>query len=700
MAADRTIEVARAFQLQGRTAEAESLYREVLATQPNSLEALEGLGVLVFQRGNAEEASAFFGRGVAIAPSSARFHANLGEALRTIRRHDEALQHLRRAASLDPADVQAWNSLGLVAFDVRRYAAAEHAYREAIRLQPRFVHAHINLANTLLALGQTIAAADAARSAVRIEPNNVIALVNLGRILCDMRDPGLLAEAEAAARLAVTVAPQLPVALLTLARILRLEGRVDLALEQEQRASKLDFRGQARPDSSKNGPVRDDSQGGRTAQASSPLPLSEPQVLSTKGLALITDGQLDQAEACLREALRLDSTLVDSWVAIATIQTQRGDLEQACQSARAALAIRPNVAEAYWLIASNLRGRLADDEVSAIERLALDDSLTNEDRGFLHFALAMVLDQRGLYTQAAAHYDAANVQQSAAKLARGRVHNPDRHSRFIDQIITYVTPEFLARGRGWGVPNPRPVFVVGFPRSGTTLIEQILASHPCVHGAGELTELNSVFQSLPTIVGVPAADTFDAFRSLGSASMKEAAGRYLAKLDELAPATAVRVVDKMPDNVMQLGLIALLFPEAKVILCHRDPRDIAVSCWQTGFRSSGWNNNWDHIARRLADHQRLVQHWRRVQPVAYLDLQYEDVVTDPERHARRLIDFVGLDWNAACLEFHSNKLVVRTPSRVQVRQPIHSRSCGRWRLYEAALEPMFQAFERHGVVVG
>jgi hypothetical protein len=245
----------------------------------------------------------------------------------------------------------------------------------------------------------------------------------------------------------------------------------------------------------------------------------------------------------------------------------------------------------------------------------------------------------------------------------------------------------------------RPVFVVGFPRSGTTLVEQVLASHPQVTGAGELLELHYVFQSLPALVGLDGGNAFEALALLGPDSVKAAANRYLARLQARSDSGATHVVDKMPDNIMQLGLIALLLPRAKVIVCHRDPRDIAVSCWQTGFRSSSWNNDWDHIARRLADHQRIVDHWWRVQPMEYLDLQYEDLVTDPERHSRSLIEYIGLDWDPSCLDFHSRRHVVRTPSLVQVREPIHVRSCGRWRHYQGSLSPMFTAFERHRVDV-
>ncbi len=158
----------------------------------------------------------------------------------------------------------------------------------------------------------------------------------------------------------------------------------------------------------------------------------------------------------------------------------------------------------------------------------------------------------------------------------------------------------------------------------------------------------------------------------------------------------MRVIDKMPDNIRFLGLIALLWPGARVIVCNRDLRDIAVSCWLNGFAMI-WSKTWEHIARRFADYQRIVEHWRQTQAISWFDVRYEELVDDLEGHARRLLDYIGMEWDPACLEFHLTRRVVRTPSLVQVRQPIHSRSVGRWRNYEPSLQPLFRAFEHHRV---
>ena len=680
MATARAIDVAKGLQLRGKTTEAEILYRELLAKEPDSLGALEGLGVLAFQQGRIEDAAAFFARGVALAPESVRFHANLGESLRTIKRFDQALWHLRKAAALDPNEVQAWNSLGLVAFDLGRHAAALHAYRTAIRVRPRFVHAHINLANTLALLGQPMKAADELRVALSIEPNNLVALTNLGRLLSEAHNPALLAEAESVCRRAVALAPHLTALSSTLAKVLGRQGRTDEAANALDRALR----------SGRSAPPR-------PADAQDIADHQSAHAQHSRGLAHLAEGQLDQAEACLRDALRIYPELAAAWSAIAEIQADRGDFDQSNDSARTALAICPDLAEAHCRLATNSQGDLADNDVKAIEQAFLTQSLSNDDSASLHFAIAAVMNRRGLYMRAASHHEAANLHQSAGKLARGLAYNPDQHSQFIDEIIACYTPELVAQTRACGIPDPRPVFVVGFPRSGTTLTEQILASHPQIHGAGELHDIQTISRTLHELIGTPWADPLETVRLLRPDTARIAARHYLDRLDALAAPMAARVVDKMPDNINHLGLIATLLPDARAIICRRDPRDIALSCWQTGFRACPWNNDWDHIAGRLADYQRVLRHWKGHPPLATFDLSYEELVSDLEQHARLLIDFVGLEWDPSCLEFHSNPRVVRTPSRVQVRQPIHSRSAGRWRLYEASLKPMFEAFERHGV---
>ncbi len=431
--------------------------------------------------------------------------------------------------------------------------------------------------------------------------------------------------------------------------------------------------------------------------ASAPRETTPADAELARGHSLLKEARHDEAQTRFHEALRLDPELAAAWVGLARIDEERGNFDLACESARRALALRPKHAEAYWRLAFILRGRLPDADVAAMQALALDPESSADDRAILRFGLAAVLDQRGQYAQAAEHLAAANALQSASKAERGLACDPDRPSASLDQTIATFTPEFLAARTGWGDPDARPVFVVGLPRSGTTLTEQVLASHRLVYGAGELSDVHRIFMTLPEWVRQPSSSPHDALKGLTPESAKIAARSYIERLETLAPADAVRVVDKAPNNVNHLGLIALLWPNARVVWCRRDLRDIAVSCWQMGFVATPWSNDWNHIAHRLVDYQRISRHWQQTRPINWLEVHYEDLVTDLEGQARRMIEFLGMSWDPACLEFHANKRVVRTPSLVQVREPVHSHSVGRWRNYETFIQPMFQALDRHGV---
>jgi tetratricopeptide (TPR) repeat protein len=559
-------------------------------------------------------------------------------------------------------------------------------------------------------------------------------LAKQGQILLELKDPDMLDEAEDHLRRALAVAPGSATLLAQLGRVFGAQGRFNEGLacfkqaigqaprEVSIRLSLAElFSGCGRFDEAAR--VLTDAESldsndtrlhaqlgklaisrGRFAEAAeryrAALALDSTLAEAQCGLgrALEGQGRFDEAEKCLRDALGSNPSLTEGLIALAKLQADRGDFEESCRSARRALALCPNLAEAYWRLAMNLKGALPDSDIRAIERLRDHKYVSHGLRAGLGFALGAVFDARGVYAQAAEQFEAANAVKAAVKLAKGQSFDPDQYSVSIDRIINTFTPVLVARARGWGDPDPRPVFVVGLPRSGTTLVEQILASHSQIHGAGELRDALNLFNALPELTGRPGIDAFEAASTLGPDSARAVARRYIAALDRLAPATAQRVVDKMPDNLLMLGLIAMLWREARVIVCRRDLRDIALSCWQTPFGTNPWTNQWEHIARRFADHQRLLAHWKLVKPVAWLDVAYEELVRDVEGNARRMIAFLGLEWEQGCLEFHKTQRVVRTASQVQVREPIHTHSVGRWQRYESTLQPLIEALKRYGVV--
>jgi hypothetical protein len=260
-------------------------------------------------------------------------------------------------------------------------------------------------------------------------------------------------------------------------------------------------------------------------------------------------------------------------------------------------------------------------------------------------------------------------------------------------MLSVFDRDFCERLAGAGSDTRRPVFVVGLPRSGTTLIEQVLASHSRIHGAGELRLARRSFESIPDLVGRPGPPR-DCVSHLDATAVRRLADEHLDRLAAIDGGVADRIVDKMPDNYMYLGLLSVLFPRAVFVHCRRDLRDVAVSCWMTDFRSLRWANHPDHIAQRFHHYRRLMKHWRAVLTVPFLDVDYEETVSDLESVARRLVAACGLEWEPACLEFHRTERPVRTASVTQVRQPVYQRSVARWKNYEPALHDLFAALTR------
>ena len=268
----------------------------------------------------------------------------------------------------------------------------------------------------------------------------------------------------------------------------------------------------------------------------------------------------------------------------------------------------------------------------------------------------------------------------------------------MDSLLEQFTPELfrrLASDRGSPAEagSRLPVFVLGMPRSGTTLVEQVLASHSGVHGAGELRFGAKSFEAMVEAVG-GGGGILSSLAGLDTAILQQLRARHLEGLRTLLerdrPGAAMdRLVDKMPDNYLYLGLLALLFPNATIIHVRRDLRDVALSCWMTNFRAIRWAFEPETIAARIRDYARLTAHWRKVLPNRVHEVVYEQLVDDLEGEARRLVAACGLEWEPACLSFHETVRPVRTASVTQVRQPLYRKAMARWRHYEQHLADLF-----------
>lgn len=704
----------------GRLDQAARLYQTVLAREPHHPDALHLLGVIAQQQGQPARAVDLIGRAIALNPSVAAFHGNLAEAYRALGQLDRAVGCCRTALRLSPNYPEAANSLGLalqaqgkVEEAVTQFRAALHLrpdfamlhnnlanalrqqgdraqalthFRQAVQLDPPFAEAHSNLGQLLLELHQLPEALQHCRAAVRLRPQFPEAHNNLGNVL---REQGCLADARACYAEALRLNPDLAMTCNNMAQALQEEHKLEDALAWYQQGLKLDPHSARIHCNLASALAEQENHEEARARYEIALRLAPdyPEARHGLGVVLHQQGRFEEAAARFREVLAQQPDFAPAHSSLGTVLEELGALDEAQACFRAALRHEPTHAAASAQLATMLRGQLPDEDQAAMRNLLADPHLAPGQRSALHYGLAQVLDAQGACAQAAAHLRQANALRLSIWRQRGQGYDPQDHERFVERLIAAFTPDFFERVSGFGLETERPLFIVGLPRSGTTLLEQILASHSRIFGAGELRLARETFESLPRVLGVEALPV-ECVGRLDRTTVRRVAQGHLDRLGELN-AQALRIVDKMPDNYLYLGLLAALFPRAKVIHSRRDLRDVAVSCWMTNFRQIRWACDPDHIASRCRAYQRLMEHWHRVLPVPMLEVDYEETVADLEGVARRLVAWAELEWEPACLAFHTTIRPVRTASVTQVRQPLYTRSVQRWKNYEKELADLF-----------
>ena len=526
-------------------------------------------------------------------------------------------------------------------------------YQHALRLKPTYVEAYNNLGNALRDQGKVEEAITNFQHALRLRSTHAEAHNNLGNALTDQ---GKIEEAITSFKNALRLKPNHAEAHNNLGNALKDKGRIDDAITCFRQALQI------MPDFS--------------------------AAHNNLGNALRSQWKNEEAVASYREALRLTPNNADTHNNLGVALMELGRMDEAIASFREAIRLNPKHAESMCQLAGLLRGKLPEADRARIEGRLRESDLIDFDRFKLLYGLAAVCDVQNEFARAAALLQEANALARSLRRQKGQSHHLDKEARLVENLIDTFTPAFFNRVRSFGLDTERPVFIVGLARSGTTLTEQILAAHSQVHGAGELILGRKDFLALGT---QPTDESvFAAFPGLGAEAFRRQAQWHLDQLASMN-SKAVRVVDKMPDNYFHLGLLAVLFPRAKFIHCRRDLRDVAVSCWFTNFRDLHWANDPEDIAAHFQNYQRLMDHWRKVLPIPVLEVQYEETVADLPGAARRLVEWCGLEWEPACLAFHEAKKPVYTASVVQVRQPVYTKSVGRWRHYEKGLSPLFTA---------
>ena len=551
--------------------------------------------------------------------------------------------------------------IGLKNQQAGRLTEAEFYYRAVLAAQPDHAVAYCHLGMVHFDRGKLDEAVAAYRNATRNKRDYAEAHSNLGNAL---RRQAKLEEAVTAHRKAIRIKPDFAVAHCNLGNALQSQGKLDEAVAAYRDAIRI------KPDWA--------------------------VAFSNLGVALFGQGKLDEGVAAFRQAIALQPNFADAHnnlgfglVQLGRLAEARVAFEQAIRLAPRNVTYRRNLGDIIPFVAG-------DNNLVALEQLAGEHAvLSVGDQIELHFALGKAYDDVGR------HADAFRQWLDGNALKRSQIaYNEAGSLRELDRSRTIFTSEFIRTWQNVGNQSSIPIFILGMPRSGTTLVEQILASHPQVFGGGELEYLRKAVEGIRTPPGDSAA--FPELKlGMASENFRDVASRYLAEIERLAPG-ASHVTDKMPSNFVFAGLIHLALPNATIIHTIRDPIDTCLSCFSKLF-SGDQNYAYDlaELGRYYRHYQSLMEYWHRVLPPdRILDVRYEDVVDDLEGQARRIIAHCGLDWDPRCLAFYQTDRPVRTASATQVRQPIYHSAIGRWRAYVDWLGPLLAELDLAGLCTG
>ena len=529
---------------------------------------------------------------------------------------------------------------------------AEQAYRQILDTVPSHAGSIHNLGVILYQRGDAEAAIAMYRRALEIAPNCDEAYNNLGVAL---EGQGNLNEAYDAYQQALQLNPNYAIAYNNLGDVLRKQRRLPEAEKMYREALRLEPR--------------------------------YPDACFNLANVLSDQDRMRESEVAYRQALQLRPDYAEVYNNLGNLLGYQGRAREAEEAFRHALRLKPNLARVFWHLASYHKYDSTNHEdVTRISALLDSGNVAQTDAMHLHFALGKIYDDCKAYDEAFSHYSDANrIRHKTTSF------NSQKFTDFITRVVDVFRPEFLAQGQTYGVASQTPVFIIGMPRSGTTLVEQIIASHPNAFGAGELRKMREIVDGLAT--RAEGNESYpECIRHIDSNMAVALAQDYQAHSQRCVGSGIVRVLDKMPSNFLHLGLIALLFPKARIVHCQRYSLDTCLSIFFQNFADvNEFAYDLSEIGSYYRQYDRLMAYWRSVLPVKIYEIQYEELVSNIEAKAHELIDFLDLEWDEQCLAFNKNPRGVRTSSSWQVRQPVYTTSVQRWRNYEKYLGPLKQS---------
>jgi tetratricopeptide (TPR) repeat protein len=646
------LDAAQLYHRAGNLPQAEEMYREILRDHPEHPEAYHLMGLIALQVGQPSVAKEFIQVAISLDGENAKYQANLGAVHFNLQEFEEAEAAYREATELDPEYGEAFLNLGILLKEQGNTDEAIDPLDRACNLRQRDPKPFALLAEILISKDHYEAADKLARAANKLGDGDSQTMAAKTRALTGLGRPR---EALPVARRLVNLEPTNSKFHLHLANACLDSGNTTEAITSARRAVYL------------------------TPEW--------PQAYLTYSQTLIANTRWDEALQAIDDAMVRFPENEDLMAQKAGVLERKGRFKEAYELVRPLIKDR----QTYKFNALSTFITLARRYGAEREAVGLLE-LFRQKKGLPNGARCTVNFQAGEMYHALGEYDTAFEAYQTANQLKPRTYYPENSERFFQRLKEQYTRGFLEQGPRSGLATSRPVFIVGMPRSGTSLLEQILASHPRVFGAGELDTVGSITRTLPRRIG--SQSWYPECMSEVSPNVLHQAGEeYLGRLDELDPEGSDRVTDKMPQNFLHLGLLALMFPNATFIHIRRDPMDTCLSCYFQNFVAQGltFAYNLEHLGHYYRQYQDLMAHWREVLPVRLLEVDYEHIVEEPEGQIASLLEFCGLAWDDACLEFHKTKRDVRTASYDQVRKPLYTSSKKKWKKYEKHLDPLKQA---------
>lgn len=662
--------------LEGKYEEAKLAGKKAVELAPDRSEAWLNFGMVLAKLGEFEDAIAAWNKSIKLQENFALAYSNLGNIFRELGRYDEAKEHCLKALKIEPENTQAMNNLANILFDLGQIEEAENWYKKAVSLQPDYAEAHNNLAICLMQKHRFDEAVIQARYAISFQNDYAEAYMNMSRAL---RAMGEIEKAEDAVNQALLLYPDsvaIKIELADMSFMLGKDVEVELILSEienmEIKSPQLYL--QYADILEKSGKIE---KAIATIEKSIKLNSNNPNAYIRKGQICHMFGDIEEAKKSYAKAEELQANNPSLYIAIADLYQSKGDKKNAEITIKKAQAISPDLPAIYSVL-SKVKTFSTDDK-DFLKMLELENGI--EKRGMeaaasLYFALFLAFENMAKYDRAFEYLQKANNFKS--KIINFDV---DKQKDIFKKIKQDYTRQDFISMKDRGYFSDLPIFIIGMPRSGTTLTEQILAAHPDIYAAGELLDFGSTEQEYGSYMDKHNCANIGA--------------RYIEKLKKRdITGKALRVTDKMPANFMRLGQIVSALPNAKIIHCRRNSIDTCLSCYKQNFaRGQEWSYKLDDIVEQYKLYTDLMNYWREILPNKFLEINYEDTVSDLKNQARKLIDYIGLDWNDACLAPHKYKRNILTASKMQVIKPVYKSSVNSWKNYRDHLEPLVSRLE-------